>query len=109
MQTEPDKLSTAFNFGPEITDEKTVEELTQIFLSVFNKPEAYQKVEIENAVHEAQLLMLDSNKAKTLLGWKPKLDAETAIRWTAEWYANKEQTAKEKCKQQIEHYFGIAQ
>jgi CDP-glucose 4,6-dehydratase len=108
MESEQKKLCTAFNVGPEISDEKTVEELTQIFLSVFNKPEAYQKIEIPNAVHEAQLLMLDSNKAKTLLGWKPKLDAETAIRWTAEWYANKEQSANEKCKQQIEQYFGIA-
>ena len=108
MQTEPQKLSTAYNFGPEISDEKTVEELTQIFLSVFNKPDAYQKAENPNAVHEAQLLMLDSSKAKSLLGWMPKLDAATAIRWTAEWYADKELKAAQKCKQQIEQYFGVA-
>jgi CDP-glucose 4,6-dehydratase len=108
MQTEPQQLSTAFNVGPEISDEKTVEELTQIFLSVFNKPEAYQKAENPNAVHEAQLLMLDSSKAKTLLGWNPTLDATTAIRWTAEWYADKEHSASQKCKQQIEQYFGLA-
>lgn len=105
MTEEPRALSTAFNFGPEISDEKTVEELTQIFLSVFNKPDAYQKAEIQNAVHEAKLLMLDSNKAKQLLAWQPRLNAETAIRWTAEWYANKEQKAAEKCRMQIEKYF----
>lgn len=105
MTEEPKVLSTAFNFGPEISDEKTVEELTQIFLSVFNQPNAYQKAEIQNAVHEAKLLMLDSTKAKQLLAWQPKLNAEKAIRWTAEWYANKEQNAAEKCRMQIEKYF----
>jgi CDP-glucose 4,6-dehydratase len=105
MTEDPKGLSTAFNFGPEITDEKTVEELTQIFLSVFNKEDAYQTIQNAGAVHEANLLMLDSNKAKQLLNWQPKLNAEQAIKWTAEWYANKEQNATEKCKQQILQYF----
>lgn len=105
LSESPDTLSTAFNFGPEITDEKTVEELTQIFLSVFEKPEAYQKAENNDAPHEAKLLMLDSNKAKRMLHWQPRLDAETAIRWTAEWYANKQQSAFGKCQMQLEAYF----
>lgn len=105
MTEEPQKLSTTFNFGPEITDEKTVEELTQIFLSVFNKRDAYKTMPNINAVHEANLLILDSSKAKQMLDWQPKLNAEEAIRWTAEWYANKEQSATEKCKQQILQYF----
>lgn len=106
MQSEPIELSTAFNFGPEISDEKTVEELTQIFLTVFEKPEAYQHSESRPELHEANLLMLNSSKAKTMLHWQPKLDAELAIKWTAEWYANKQLNAHEKCLQQINIYFG---
>jgi CDP-glucose 4,6-dehydratase len=105
MQDDPLKYSSAYNFGPEISDEKTVEELTQIFLSVFDKPEAYTTQTKNNGVHEANLLMLDSSKAKNILGWQPKLNAATAIRWTAEWYANRQQSAAEKCMKQIEHYF----
>jgi len=107
MNEDPIQYNTAFNFGPEIEDEKTVEELTQIFLSVFNQSDAYQKAENTANLHEANLLMLDSSKAKTMLGWQPTLNAETAIRWTAEWYANKTQSATEKCKIQIEQYFGV--
>lgn len=106
MTEDPIKYSTPFNFGPEIDDEKTVEDLTRIFLASFGKEDAYQKTENTSNVHEANLLMLDSNKAKSMLGWEPKLNAETAIRWTADWYANKEQSATEKCKHQIEQYFG---
>jgi CDP-glucose 4,6-dehydratase len=106
MTEDPIKYSTPFNFGPEIEDEKTVEDLTRIFLASFGKEDAYQKTENTSNVHEANLLMLDSNKAKSMLGWEPKLNAETAIRWTADWYANKEQNAAEKCKHQIEQYFG---
>lgn len=107
MQQEPQSFSTAFNFGPEISDEKTVEELTQIFLSVFNQTQTYQNNESDAVMHEAKLLMLDSSKAKTMLGWQPKLNAEQAIRWTAEWYAQKDQSAVEKCAAQINQYFSI--
>lgn len=107
MVEEPVKFSTSFNFGPEVTDEKTVEELTKIFLSVFNQPDAYQNSEHPATHHEAKLLMLDSSKAKSMLGWQPRLNAEQAIRWTAEWYADKEHSAADKCKQQMEQYFGI--
>jgi CDP-glucose 4,6-dehydratase len=105
MQEEPARFSTTFNIGPEKEDEKTVEELTRIFLSTFGKPDAYETASQPPVLHEAKLLMLDSSKAKSMLGWQPKLDAETAIRWTAEWYADKQSPAAEKCRRQIELYF----
>ena len=109
MQESPETLSTAFNFGPDSKDEKTVEELTQIFLSVFEQADAYQhSSHTAAAVHEAKLLMLDSSKAKQLLDWQPKLTATEAIRWTAEWYAHKERSAALKCQQQIEQYFAAS-
>lgn len=36
--------------------------------------------------HEASMLTLDSSKARTRLGWKPRLSASQAIEMTAEWY-----------------------
>lgn len=105
MDHQPLAYNTAFNFGPDHTDEKTVEELTRIFLSVFHKEDAYEKNTDTPAVHEARLLMLDSTKAKDVLGWTPRLSATDAIRWTAEWYADKSRPAAEKCRQQISTYF----
>ena len=43
-----------------------------------------------NALHEANLLMLDITKAKTRLGWKPRLDALQTIDLVADWYKNYE-------------------
>lgn len=35
---------------------------------------------------ESNLLLLDSTKAKTILGWEDKLNFEECLRFTAEWY-----------------------
>ncbi len=105
MSEDPVRYPGAYNFGPERHDEKTVEVLTQIFLDAYGDNGAYDATPHENAPHEAKLLLLDSDKAKKTLGWQPLLDAATAIRWTAEWYADKTSTAVEKCMRQIEGYF----
>lgn len=105
MAAEPVAFSTAFNFGPEPGDVKTVEELTRIFLQTYHKEGVYEARINPDAPHEAKLLMLDSSKAKSILGWQPKLNAEQAIRWTAEWYADRQRSAAEKCREQIDAYF----
>jgi len=37
--------------------------------------------------HEAGLLKLDSSKARTSLGWRPRLGLASALDWTFEWYS----------------------
>ncbi|XZF14482.1 CDP-glucose 4,6-dehydratase [Chitinophagaceae bacterium MMS25-I14] len=106
MSEDPLKYGGAYNIGPEINDEKTVEELTQIFLNAYGHG-AYEVNKPDEAPHEANLLMLDSSKIKDTLQWKPKLDAATAIGWTAAWYADKQHTGAEKCMRQIEQYFEL--
>ncbi|RYD56197.1 MAG: CDP-glucose 4,6-dehydratase [Sphingobacteriales bacterium] len=104
MSEDPINFSTAFNFGPVADDMFTVEELTKIFLNKFGTG-SYAATQDAAAPHEAKLLLLDSSKAERLMGWKPSLNARTAIEWTAEWYASKED-AHTKCMKQIETYFG---
>lgn len=105
MSEAPKQFISAYNFGPNEDDMLTVEDLTKIFIERFGKG-SYKVLEQQGALHEAKLLLLDSKKAKQQIGWEPKLDAETAIRWTADWYADKEHTAQEKCLKQIKQYFG---
>jgi CDP-glucose 4,6-dehydratase len=104
MNEDPVRFSTPFNFGPDVNDTLTVEDLTKIFLQRFGRGD-YKIVPAEKPLHEANLLMLDSSKAWNLIGWKPHLNATHAIEITADWYADKENTAHEKCMRQIQEYF----
>lgn len=105
MKEAPQRFSTAYNFGPEKNDELSVAALTEIFYKAYGKNTTYQVQQSDSQPHEANLLLLDSSKAQQELGWKPKLNATQAIEWTAQWYADKQASATEKCKQQIEAYF----
>lgn len=105
MSEERVRYSTAYNFGPNPEDMLTVEDLTKKFIESYGAG-SYENLAIQGAPHEAKLLLLDSSRAMEHLGWKSQMNAHTAIKWTAEWYANKHHTAYEKCMQQIEEYFG---
>jgi len=107
MKEDPKRFSTAYNFGPAKEDELSVETLTRIFFKAYGREENYQVQRSDKNPHEANLLMLDSSKAHTELGWQPKLNAEQAIAWSADWYADKENNAEEKCNSQIQKYFNV--
>ncbi len=104
MTEDPVKFSTAYNFGPNPEDMLTVEDLTKTFIGSYGAG-TYNIQKDANAPHEANLLLLDSTRALQHLGWKSQMDARNAIKWTAEWYANKHKSASEKCIAQIEAYF----
>lgn len=105
MWEEPTAYATAYNFGPNPADMLTVRELTEVFLKHYGTG-AWKDTSDSKAVHEAKLLLLNSEKAKRELGWTSVLDAITAIQWTAAWYADKQTAAADKCKQQISAYMG---
>lgn len=105
LKNDPVRYSGAYNFGPSLEDKKTVQELTQIFLNAYGKENQYKKDDLSSHPHEAGLLLLDSSRAEKILGWRSKLNAASAIYWTAEWYADKITPAREKCTSQIMKYF----
>ena len=79
----PDAL--AFNFGPDVKTVKTVGQLVAELQKSFARTKVADKTD-PRAPREAKLLMLDSGKAKNVLGWKPKWDFRKTIAATAEWY-----------------------
>lgn len=105
MNDNPTGFAPAYNFGPEANDEKSVEALTQIFLAAYGKEGQYTIEQNSSNPHEANLLLLDSSLAKKDIDWHPKLTSFEAIQWSADWYADKTNTATEKCMQQISKYF----
>ena len=78
------KYAEGFNFGPKEESVLTVAEVTK---SVCEK---YQKGKVvvgeKSPLHEANLLMLNIEKAKEVLGWEPTYTAEIAIKETVDWY-----------------------
>jgi len=98
----------AFNFGPEPSDVLTVEHLIKKALSIYGTG-TYQNNSSNQQPHEAKLLMLDIQRAKATLHWKPRLNAENAITWTINWYKDFNQNnAKEVTEQQIADYLALS-
>ncbi len=74
----------AFNFGPELDGNRTVEEVVKSALNFW--PGEYY-LNINNSAHyEANLLKLSIDKAQSKLKWYPKWSFDTAIEKTMEWY-----------------------
>lgn len=96
----PENFLPAYNIGPDAKDMLTVETVTQKFIQYYGAG-SYELTEDAQKLHEAGILLLDNSAIQKDLGWAPKYNADEAIRLTAEWYANKEQSASEKMKQQI--------
>lgn len=74
----------AWNFGPDSDSFVSVEEVVKRGLSIFGKGE-YKIIEDKDK-HEANLLKLNIEKAKSSLGWVPRWDLDECLRKTFEWY-----------------------
>lgn len=75
-----------WNFGPDEENVRPVEELANTAVECWGSGEV-QIQQDPKAPHEATLLMLDSSKAKTQLGWRPRWDFCEGIAKTVDWYA----------------------
>ncbi len=75
----------AWNFGPDENQYKTVADVAGIAGRVWGVEKSWEN-DLGNHPHEASLLMLNSNKARTELGWSDKLSFEESVNWTIDWY-----------------------
>ena len=78
------KYAEAFNFGPDEESVLTVSEVAQKVCECYGSGEVV--VLKKDDLHEANLLMLNIEKAKNILGWIPTYNADVAIQKTVEWY-----------------------
>lgn len=78
------KYAEGFNFGPDEKNVLRVADVAQKVVGFYGKGEVI--VQKRDNLHEAGLLMLNIEKAKKVLGWKPTLTADDAIKNTVEWY-----------------------
>jgi CDP-glucose 4,6-dehydratase len=85
LHDEPAAYSTAWNFGPSASDVRTVGELARVMCARWGDGARWTH-EPTVQPHEARALTLDSTNARVKLGWAPRLDFESAIRWSVDWY-----------------------
>ncbi len=78
------KYAEGFNFGPDEESVLTVSEVAQKVCECYGSGEVV--VRKKDDLHEANLLMLNIEKAKNILGWIPTYNADEAIQKTVEWY-----------------------
>jgi CDP-glucose 4,6-dehydratase len=76
--------ATAFNFGPEPEDNRTVQELVDAILGLW--PGSQTDASEPDPLHEAKKLNLATNKAKEQLRWAPRWNFARAVESTVEWY-----------------------
>ncbi|HUF81701.1 MAG TPA: CDP-glucose 4,6-dehydratase [Burkholderiales bacterium] len=76
--------ASAWNFGPDTTDNRTVAEVLELLRRYW--PELSWEQSSEPQPREARLLSLDHGKATALLGWRPVWGLDRALEATGAWY-----------------------
>jgi len=75
-----------WNFGPDTNQQQPVKKVAEAVVDALRRGKIIVRHD-PDAPHEANLLQLDCNKARTELGWAPKLGFAQTIAYTADWYA----------------------
>lgn len=100
----PATYAEAWNFGPLPTEVYSVRKVAEAFIQHLGKGE-WRDVSDPAQPHEAGLLMLEVSKAIHRLGWKPVLNFQEMIKFTADWYGAYAKTdGLALCRRQIEQY-----
>jgi CDP-glucose 4,6-dehydratase len=79
------KVGGSWNFGPDKNQFKTVADVADIAGKVWGV-ERYWERDSGNQPYEAPMLVLNSDKAKSELGWSYKLSFEESVEWGVNWY-----------------------
>lgn len=99
------KYAEGFNFGPNEDSVLRVADVAKKVCEYYGKGEVV--VQKRDNLHEANLLMLNIEKAEQVLGWTPTFTTDEAIKHTVEWYKhfyNQDTDMYDFTMKQIEEY-----
>lgn len=85
LYDDPLVYSQAWNFGPDESDSQPVAALLEQLVRSWG-PGMTWRIDNGRHHHEAKYLRLDSSKARSMLGWRPRWNLTQALEATAEWY-----------------------
>ena len=107
MLEEPTRYCEGWNFGPRTESVTPVWDVATMITKYYGKGEL-KDVSDPNALHEANLLMLDISKAHALLGWEPRTNIEQCCQLTADWYKRYcTENVYDLCREQIDTFLSI--
>ena len=104
------RYARAWNFGPDASSDATVAQVANAAARLWG---AGARVEADTDTahpHEAGLLRLDSQAARTALGWVPRWTLQDALARTVEWHRARARGAdlRTLCARQIDEYHSTA-
>ena len=85
MWDNPTEYCEGWNFGPEADSISTVWDVASEVIKNYGSGELKDSSD-SNSVHEANLLMLNINKAKNRLGWYPRMNMQQCMELVVDWY-----------------------
>lgn len=98
-------MAEAFNFGPELEANRSVQELVE--QALLHWPGTWIDASDSAAPHEAALLNLVVDKAHHRLGWSPRWDFATTTARTLQWYRRVIEVGEDPldcCRDDLTHY-----
>ena len=78
-------FASAYNFGPREEGNWSVERIATRLAEMWGNGACWTRDDDPGA-YEAHSLRLDASKARVELAWEPRLNIETALEWTIDWY-----------------------
>ena len=109
MWGEPTKFCEAWNFGPLTESVANVWKVASLVTEKYGCGKL-NDVSDPNALHEANLLLLDISKATSRLGWTPRLNLQDCVALTVDWYKRyKKVDGYALCIEQIKKYLDYEQ
>lgn len=107
MWNYPTEYCEGWNFGPESDTMLTVWEIASTIIDNFGFGKL-RDVSDSKTLHEANILLLNINKAKTKLGWKPRLSPRQSVMLTSDWYKRyKTENVYNLCIEEITKFLRI--
>ena len=99
-------VANAYNFGPSDDSKLNVESMAKLACSMWAGNSGFVIKTQAQQSHESTLLWLSSERAYRDLGWKNRLNAKAAIRWTIDWERESHETnATSAIDAQIKEFF----
>lgn len=99
-------FATAWNFGPDIEGNRTVEDVLVRLRQHW--PALAWHLSAAPQPHEANFLYLDSSRARQLLGWRSVWSLDQSLGATADWYQSWLESGVLLSREQLQRYINAA-
>lgn len=97
-------FAQAWNFGPAAADIQPVGTVAKTLATLWPDDAICELDPADDHPHEANLLMLNCDKARNELGWQSRLSLEDALRWIVQWHSQPLDHARAQCEEQIDAF-----